>query len=97
MTDAHQVVLSVDALHLNNNSESVNVGAQYILTSPSFGRIFLRGGYKALFMDKSEYGTSFGFGVETFLLYNTGIKLEYAFRDHLILGGVNSFSIGLAL
>ena len=46
LTDVHEIILSVDALHPNDNSESVNVGAQYSLNFPSFGKIFLRGGTK---------------------------------------------------
>lgn len=96
VTEYHELILAFDALHPNNNSESVNIGAQYSVTSHSFGRVFLRGGYKALFMKKSEYGAAFGFGVETFMLYNTRLKLEFAFRAHRILGNVKSFSVGFA-
>lgn len=95
-TENHQLILALDALHPNNNSESVNVGAQYSLKSAAFGRAFLRAGYKGLFMDRSEFGLSFGFGVETFLLYNTRLRIEYAVRDHAILGSTESFSIGFS-
>jgi len=93
-TRFHRLILSMDALHPNNNSESVNIGAEYTIRSETFGNVFFRGGYKALFMDKSEYGASFGFGVETFLMYNTAIKFDYAFRQHHILGNINSFGVG---
>lgn len=95
MVDQHQLIVSFDALHPNNNSESVNVGAQYRFKSPTFGSVFLRGGYKALFMKDSQYGMSLGFGIVTHLLYNTGLKIDYAYRDVGVLGNTHSYSIGV--
>jgi len=95
LLEHHQLLLAIDALHPNNNSESINLGAQYTFKSPTFGEVFLRGGYKALFMEDSEYGPSLGFGVVTHLLYNTGIKVEYAFRDVGVLGNAHSYSISV--
>lgn len=94
-TDEHEVILSADALHPNNNSESVNLGAQYKLTVPTFGKVFLRGGYKALFMEDSQFGLSLGFGVQTDLLFNSGLKVEYSYRDIGVLGNVNSFGVSI--
>lgn len=93
LTDMHEIVLSVDALHPNNNSESVNVGAQYSLIFPSFGKLFLRGGYKALFMEDSQYGESFGVGLQIDMMSNQSIKGEYAYRSIGILGGVQSMGV----
>ena len=39
----HSLLVAIDALHPNNNSESVNVGAQYSLSVPSYGDVFVRG------------------------------------------------------
>ena len=94
-TDYHQITLSTDALHPNNNSESVNIGTQYLLRIPTFGNIYVRCGYKALFMNRSEYGPTFGFGIRLNSLYNTGIDLGYAYRSMEILGNSKSISIGL--
>jgi hypothetical protein len=91
--DYHQLTIAGDALHPNNNGESVNVGVQYVFNMPSMGKVYFRGGYKALFMNNSEYGPSFGFGITTHLLHNTGISFEYAYRDIGILGNSNSYSI----
>ena len=89
------VILSIDALHPNNNSESINFGTQYALNMPAFGTFYLRGGYKALFMESSQYGLTFGGGFSMNLLRNTKINFEYAFRDIGILGNTNSYSIGV--
>ena len=94
-TDQHEFIVTADALHPNNNSESVNVGGQYLLAVPTFGELSLRGGYKALFMEDSQFGLSLGMGVQTYLLLNVGLKAEYAYRDIGELGNVNSFGISL--
>jgi hypothetical protein len=94
-TNQHEFIITADALHPNNNSESVNVGGQYTLTFPTFGKVNLRGGYKALFMEDSQFGLSLGMGVQTDLLFNIGLKAEYAYRDIGVLGNVNSFGISI--
>lgn len=94
-TDFHQITVAIDALHPNNNSESVNIGTQYLLRIPTFGKLYMRGGYKALFMDRSEYGPTFGFGVRLNKLHNTGIDIGYAYRSMGILGNSKSIDIGV--
>ncbi len=89
------VTFSLDALHPNNNYESVNFGTQYTVMIPGFGDLSLRGGYKALFMPNSEYGLSLGGGILKYILNNKGIKLDYAFRDIGILGNTHNFSVGM--
>jgi hypothetical protein len=93
--EMHEFVIAADALHPNNNSESVNVGAQYTLSFITLGKVFLRGGYKALFMEQSQYGASFGIGVQTDMLFNSGLKVEYAYCDIGVLGSVNSFGLSV--
>jgi hypothetical protein len=91
----HRLGLEIDAIHPNNNSEYVNLGAEYSYLRGRFGRLFLRGGFKGLFMDDSEYGVSAGAGIELFMLGNNRLGLEYAFRDIGVLGTSQAFSICL--
>ncbi len=91
----HSLIVEADALHPNNNSESVNVGAQYGFTIPSTGKFFLRAGFKGLFMDESQYGLTLGLGMVKYLMNNLSLKFDYAFRDVGILGSTHSYSIGL--
>jgi len=95
VTENHQLTLSMDALHPNNNTESLNLGAQYTFSSPSFGKFILRGGYKALFMEDSQYGLTFGAGLLTNFLFNKGVKFEYGFRDLGVLGSVHFYGISV--
>jgi hypothetical protein len=94
-TENHEIILAVDALHPNNNTESVNIGGQYALNLPTFGKVFLRAGYKGLFMEDSQYGLSYGFGVQTNLLFNRGLKLDFSYRDLGILGSTYSYGISV--
>lgn len=89
------VTLSADALHPNNNSESVNLGMEYAVNIPAFGKLFFRSGYKALFMESSEYGLTLGAGFTMNLLKNTRIRCDYAYRNLGLLGSANCFGIGL--
>jgi len=92
-TAHHRLTLELDAIHPNNNSEYLNFGSEYIFTAPRFGKLFLRSGYKGLFMEDSEYGLSAGGGVEIFILGNRKVKIEYSYRDIGVLGLSQSFAI----
>jgi len=95
VTENHTVTLAVDALHPNNNSESLNMGIEYGAKVATFGKFFLRGGYRALFMSSSEFGLAAGAGFEMYLLRNTSLSIDYAYRDIGILGSINCFGIGI--
>lgn len=93
--DGQRFTIAMDALHPNNNSESVNVGGEYKLTIPTAGDFYLRGGYKALFMANSEFGLTLGGGMDLRLMNNLGLKIEYAYRGVGILGKTHSYTIGV--
>ena len=91
----HRLTIAADALHPNNNTESVNVGAQYQLKMPAFGSFYLRGGYKALFMEDSEYGPTFGGGLLMNLMGNVALRLDYAYKSVGLLGNFHSYTCGI--
>jgi len=90
----HKVLLEVDALHPNNNSESVNIGLEYKYTVPHFGEFYIRTGYKGVFLVDSEYGLSYGLGLLYRLMGNRGIKIDYAYRDVGVFKGMHSYTVG---
>ncbi len=94
-TSYNRLTLAVDALHPNNNSESVNVGAQYELNIPTAGKFYLRGGYKSLFMAQSEYGMTFGAGMALEMMGNVGIKIDYAYKTMGVLKNPQCFTVGV--
>jgi hypothetical protein len=94
VSERHRLTVATDFLHANNNSEFINAGEQYSYKFPALGELFLRGGYKGIMMEDSQYGLTLGFGMLINYLGNKAIKFDYAFRDTGILGGMHSYSLG---
>ena len=94
-TKYQKVTCSIDALHPNNNSESVNVGFEYSARIPAVGKFALRTGYKGLFMENSPYGLSFGGGVLLNLMNNYSVGIDYSMRDVGDLGYIHSYSTSI--
>jgi opacity protein-like surface antigen len=90
-----RITLSADALHPNNNGESVNLGLQYAIDLLGTGTLFLRAGYKALFMSDSEYGMTLGGGVLIRFMGNLGIKMDYAYKPLGILGNTHCYTVSM--
>lgn len=95
VTGSQRLTFAVDALHPNNNSESINVGTEYQLSVQGFGRFFLRGGWHGLFMDDSPYGLTLGGGIHLTLLNNVIMKLDYAFQNTEFFNNYSSYSVGI--
>jgi len=95
VSNSQKLTIAVDALHPNNNSESLNLGAEYQYNLPGTGRLFLRGGYHGLYMDETEYGMTFGSGIHFTLLGNKVLKVDYAYKDVGILGNTSCFTLGI--
>jgi long-subunit fatty acid transport protein len=89
--DNNEIIVSVDALHLSDNYESINLGAEY--TFNDF--ISLRGGYKSLFLTDSEETFALGFGLKQLLLGNISIVLDYAYQDFGRLTEIQKFSVAI--
>jgi hypothetical protein len=90
-----RLTLSADALHPNNNSESINAGAEYAFKMAELGELYLRGGYKAVFMDKSEYGATFGMGVWMNITRSSSLEIGYAYKNIGLLGNMHHYEIGV--
>lgn len=90
-----RMTVEIDALHPNNMSESVNVGAEYQYIMPGFGNLALRAGYKGLFLVDSNYGPTFGGGVKFYLSPTKAVNIDYAYRSLGVLGDVHCTSFGV--
>lgn len=88
--DIYRFTVTLDAIHPNNDYESLNVGGEF-----AFMEFFiLRGGYNALFLTDGEGGLSLGVGVNSTLLFSeTMFQFDYAFRDFGRLQNVHMFSL----
>lgn len=88
-TDLHALTISVDAIHPNDYSESVNIGCEYGFRE----RVFLRAGYKSLFMAESVEGLTAGIGLMYFLTDYVPMKVDYAYADFGRLQSVHRISV----
>ena len=84
--------IAVDALHPNDNYESLNIGTEFAYSD----YLFLRAGYQSLFLDQAEGGISFGLGLTSGDVFgNTRVAIDYAYQDMGRLQGVHVFTLGL--
>jgi hypothetical protein len=92
-TDDFRWTVAVDALHPNDDYESLNLGTEFAYQE-SF---FLRAGYQSLYLvdnAEAEGGLTFGIGVSSKVLFGSDmVKFDYAYRDFGRLNGVNFFSV----
>ncbi len=90
--DIYRFTVSADAIHPNNDYESMNFGFE-----TSFREmIFIRGGYNSAFNSYSEGGLSLGFGLNSkLILAGAYFKFDYAYRDFGRLQNIHTFSINL--
>ncbi|MFT5517099.1 MAG: hypothetical protein ACI80V_003238 [Rhodothermales bacterium] len=91
LSDYHTVSVVADLMNPSDNSESVNLGAEY-----TFGNtLSLRGGYAALFERDRTGGASLGVGVRRRLLDRVIVIADYSYVDLGFLGSVNRFTLAI--
>ncbi len=91
-TETHQLILTMDATHPNDNSESLSFGAEYSL----FQRLLsLRGGYRSLGYRDSEEEFTLGAGVQYEVSPGLVARADYAFEKFGRLKDVHTFSFGI--
>jgi len=84
---------AVDAVHPNDNSEYLNLGAEFAYDE----MLMLRAGYRQLFMNNSEGGLTFGGGLKYRFNDNLAIAINYAYADYGRLLDVHFFDVSLEL
>ncbi|KPL26671.1 MAG: hypothetical protein AMS23_00845 [Bacteroides sp. SM1_62] len=104
--DKNRLTLALDALHPNDNTERLNIGAEYCLRNT----IFLRAGLKSVaftmpssgakfgIMDPvtdSEEGLTLGAGVNLSFGGFATLKLDYAYAEFGRLNDVQRFSLSI--
>ncbi len=88
--DNIEVIAAVDGVHPNDNSEYMNSGIEV-----GFQRvIYLRAGYKALFMENSEQGLTFGAGIR-YDVVGTNLKFDFGWADYGRLTNVKFVSFAI--
>ncbi|HEX2982783.1 MAG TPA: hypothetical protein VHO28_04490 [Ignavibacteriales bacterium] len=82
----HRVTVNADAIHSNDYSEKLHLGAEY-----TFMNLFsLRGGYK--FNEEEEGNISFGAGVQQ-NVSGMDIRVDYAYVVYDYLESPHRFSV----
>lgn len=90
-TKPHRLTLATEAMHPNDNSESVHLGMEYALHE----LFFLRGGYRNLFLTDSEEGLTLGTGLSSKLFGNFQITVDYAYADFGRLENAHRFALSM--
>lgn len=90
--DFQQLTFVVDALHPNDNSESISLGGEYLFFQKVLG---LRGGYKGLGAKDSEEEFTFGAGVRYEMIPGLAAKFDYAYQKFGRLSNVHTFALGI--
>ncbi len=84
------LIFAMDALHPNDDYESINIGCEYV-----FNKILsIRAGYKSLFAKDSEEGLSLGVGLN-YSIGGVRLILDYAYHKLERFKDIQKFSMGL--
>ena len=105
----HNLILSFDVLHPNNNSESINLGTEYNFNAVGGNKLSVRGGVKGLGISQGHKTESilneeipfssltFGLGFERIISKNRTVGIDYSFQTIGLLGDVSLLTIRLNL
>ena len=85
-----EITTAVDGNQPNDNSEYLNSGVEVGFQNV----IFLRGGYKALFLENSEQGFTFGAGLK-YDAVGTNLKFDFGWADYGRLKNVKFVSFAI--
>ncbi|NOQ96813.1 MAG: PorV/PorQ family protein [Calditrichae bacterium] len=89
-TDNIQFLAAIDGVQPNDNSEYLNLGAELGIRNI----VFLRTGYKSLFMTDSEQGLTFGAGIK-YDVVGSSLKFDFGWADYGRLKNVQFVSFAV--
>ena len=100
VTKLMNLTLSADALHPNNNAESLNIGAALDNKIPGFGVVSLtmgaKSGMNSITKEDNDIGVTVGAGTKMFYLGNKSISIDYTYKTMGILGNVQVYTVGVS-
>ncbi len=88
--DNQRLTLAVDGVVPNDNNEWIDVGGELALFD---NMVFLRGGYKTLFLKDSQEGLTLGVGIKYQRAGYIDMGIDYSYQQFKYLGNVNSFGV----
>lgn len=86
-----KIKTAVDAAHPNDNNEYVNAGVELGYDE----MIFVRGGYRTLFLKDSEQSYTFGAGLKYEVAQGLKVTVNYAYADYGRLKDVQFIDLGI--
>jgi len=89
--DGQRLILAVDATHPNDNAEYVNVGGELSFLD---NLIFLRAGYKGLFLKDNQEGLTLGAGLD-YALGVFSVGFDYSYQEFEFLSYTHSFGVSI--
>lgn len=87
-----RLTLSADGLNPNDNSQSVNMGAELGLMQDL---LILRGGYNEMFLDNPEKGFALGGGINWTMQNGLKFTADFAYQQFEHLPSVNRFTVAI--
>lgn len=90
--EGQRLTLAADAALPSDNTQYMNVGSELALFNEM---VFLRAGFKTLFMRDREEGLTLGGGLKYRGAGRLNLSIDYAFQDFRFLGDVHTFGIHL--
>jgi len=93
-TGTMRLTLAADALHPNDNTESLNIGGELALWKET---VLLRGGLRSLAKADRQTEFALGGGLRYPILGQMELQLDYVYETHKYLGAIQKYSLGLLL
>ncbi len=87
----HKLTIAADVNYPNDNSSSVNVGAEYTFMN----LLSIRAGYKSLFLDNADESFTYGVGLIQEVGRNSYLTFDYSFTKMNKLDNTHQFSVGI--
>jgi hypothetical protein len=90
-SEDYNLLVAADAMHPNDNSESVNLGGELNLLK----YVSIRGGYRNLFLPDLEGGLVLGAGFKVDIAASYNIRFDYAYADYGRLAETHRLTLSL--
>ncbi len=89
----NRLTLAADAIHPSDNLQSIDVGGEY-----SWHRLlYLRAGYKSLFLPNSQEGLTLGAGLRYEVNMHLIVRLDYAYENYGLLKNIQEFALSIGI
>jgi hypothetical protein len=89
--DDIRVIVAADALRPSDSAETLNIGGEFSWRE----MVYFRGGVKSLFLPDRQEGFNVGGGLKYEVTGLTAILMDYSYQQFGILGGIQTFGIGV--